>query len=56
VEGFQRLLRGAETQERLAQAGQRVLVVGIEDEGLLEAAPRPRVFLARQTGIANADM
>ena len=37
-------------------AGQAVLVVGIERQGMLEAPPGPGVFFPGEVGIGTADM
>ena len=44
----------AEPQQRLAEAGQRVLVIGVEHQRLLEAAARPGVLLAREPCISHS--
>ena len=46
----------SQLEQRLAQSGQSVLVIGIERERLLEAAPRPGVFLPSELGVGPADM
>ena len=46
----------AQLQQYLAIAGEGVLVVGIETEGLLEGAPRPSVFLACEVRVGEADV
>ena len=46
----------AQLQQRLAQAGQAVLVVGVEREGVLEAPPRPGVLLPGQMGVGHPDV
>ena len=46
----------AQLEQRLAEAGQAVLVVGVEREGLLEAPPRPGVLLPGQVGIGHPDV
>ena len=46
----------AQLQQGLAQAGQAVLVVGIERQRVLEAPPRPGVLLPGQMGVGPPDM
>jgi hypothetical protein len=43
-------------EQGLTQAGQAILVVGIEGQSLLEAAPSPRELLAGEMGVGGADM
>ena len=56
MECLPRLVLESELQQDFAKAGQRVLVLGIEHQRLLEAAPRPRILFAGQTGVANPHM
>src|SRR5689334_13433720 len=48
-----RILVLAEFEQGLAKSGECVLVIRIENEGFLEAAPGPRVFFARMVCVAN---
>src|SRR6185295_7196024 len=53
-EAFEGLLFLAEFQKCLAQSGERILVIRIEDERFLEAATGPRVFFAGVVCVANS--
>ena len=46
----------AQLEQRLAEPGQGVLVVGLQREGRLERAARPGEFLARQLRVRGADV
>ena len=46
----------SEFEQGLAEVRECVLVFRIEDESLLEASARPRVFFARMVGITDANM
>ena len=46
----------AQLEQRLAQTGETILVIGIETEGLIEAPPRPGVLLAGEVGVGPADV
>ena len=46
----------SEFQQRLAEAGEGVLVFGVEDKGFLEASPSPRIFLARVIRVTDANV
>ncbi len=56
LKGAERSLQLAEHQQRLAEAGERVLVSGIEIQGGVEGGTRPRVLLARKLGLADANV
>jgi hypothetical protein len=56
VKGFARRVFLSELHEYFAQASERVLVLGIENQGFLERTSSPSVFLARKTSVANADV
>ena len=46
----------AQLEQGFAQAGEPVLVIGIERQGVLEAAPRPGVLLPREVRVGHSDM
>ena len=52
----QRRVLQPELEQRLAEPGEGVLVLRLEDERLLEAAPRPRELLAGEAGVPHADV
>ena len=45
-----------ELEQRLADSGERVLVIGVEDQRLLEGAASPREILAGMVRVADADV
>ena len=57
LEGAERALDLAEDEECFADAGEGVFMFGVEDEGGVECATGPRVFLAgKKLCVADADM
>ena len=46
----------AELEQRFAQSGQAVLIVGVECDRRLEASASPRVVFAGEVGIRGADV
>ncbi len=46
----------SEFQKGFAEPGQCILMVGVEDQRFLETPARPREFLARMVGVADADV
>ncbi len=56
LECAQRALELAEHEERLAEPGEGVFVIGVEDDRGIERLTCPRVFLACQLGIADTDV
>ena len=54
--GAQRPGPVAELEQRLAQSGQGVLIVGVECDRRLEASAGPRVVLAGEVGVGGADV
>src|SRR5580765_991517 len=56
AETLERVLLLAEFEEGLPESGQGVLVIRVENERFLEAAPGPRVVLAGVMCVANSNM
>ena len=56
IEAAERVFVLSEFQKGLAKAGERVLVIGIENQRFLEAASGPGVVLAGVVGVANPYM
>jgi hypothetical protein len=46
----------AKFEESFAESGDRVFVLGVEDQSFLERTTCPRVFLAGMMSIAHADV
>jgi hypothetical protein len=55
-EGTKGLLSLPEFEKRLAQTGERVLVLGVEHECLLEALTSPRVLLTCESRVTNPNV
>ena len=56
LEGADRPLAVAQLEAGLSDAGEAVLVVGVERQRVVEAAPGPRVVLAREVRVRHADV
>ena len=56
LEGAQRAFELAEHEQRLAQPGERIFVLVVEGDGGVERGTGPRILLARELGITDADM
>ncbi len=56
VKAFQSSGLLSEFEQCLAESGECVLVLGVEDKGFLEAFAGPRVFLARVVRVTDANV
>ena len=56
LEGPHRPVAVAQLEQGLADAGEPVLVIRVQAQGILEAPPRPGVFLPGEVGVCLSDM